>query len=260
GGAVDDRQGRTLVGRARQALRDLVEVALAVVTIADEGELRLRGAADVLLERAAVDEDATWLLLPELREEARDRVEPPVVLAAPRAWDEAQQTHRVRMPRLAQDLGDIAVLDELAGVEHADAVAHLADDAEVVADQERGGVVLLLEVRDEVQHLGLDRRVEARRRLVQDQQLGIGGERHGDHDALLHAAGELVRIPAQDGLGVGDLDLSERTDRAFARLVAARSAQREDLTELASHSQRRVERGAGVLVDHRDLVAAQLTQ
>ena len=49
---------------------------------------------------------------------------------------------------------------------------------------------------DEIEHLGLDGGVEAGRGLVEDQQGRIGRERHRDHDALLHAAGELVRVAA----------------------------------------------------------------
>ena len=63
---------------------------------------------------------------------------------------------------------------------------------------------------DEVEHLGLDGRVEARRRLVEDEQRGIGRERHRDHDALLHAARELVRVAGHHGAGVGDLHPLER--------------------------------------------------
>ena len=48
---------------------------------------------------------------------------------------------------------------------------------------------------DQVEHLGLDRRVEAGRRLVQHQQVGVGGERHREHHPLLLAAGQLVRVP-----------------------------------------------------------------
>ena len=50
------------------------------------------------------------------------------------------------------------------------------------------------EVCDEVEHLGLDGGVEARRRLVEDQKSGIGGERHRDDHPLLHAPRELVRV------------------------------------------------------------------
>ena len=47
---------------------------------------------------------------------------------------------------------------------------------------------------DELEDLRLDRDVERGRRLVGDQQLRLAGQRHGDHHALAHAAGEAVRI------------------------------------------------------------------
>src|SRR5436853_244012 len=57
---------------------------------------------------------------------------------------------------------------------------------------------------DEVKHLGLDRCVERGRRLVQDQQRRLGGQRHGDHRALEHPTGELVGVAAHHAGGVGD--------------------------------------------------------
>ena len=65
--------------------------------------------------------------------------------------------------------------------------------AEVVADEQHRRVELGLQARDQVEHLRLDGRVEPGRRLVEDQQRRVLGERHRDHDALLHAARELVR-------------------------------------------------------------------
>jgi hypothetical protein len=45
-----------------------------------------------------------------------------------------------------------------------------------------------LQVAQEVEDLGLDGHVERRGRLVGDEELRIAGQRHGDHDALAHAA------------------------------------------------------------------------
>jgi hypothetical protein len=69
------------------------------------------------------------------------------------------------------------------------------DDGEVVGDEEVGQPELVLQVLEEVDHLGLDRHVESRHRLVADDELG--SQRHGpcDADALALTAGELVRIP-----------------------------------------------------------------
>ena len=161
----------------------------------------------------------------EARQEARDRVEPAVVLADAAARDAAQEADRVRVARILEHRLDRAFLDEPAGVEHADAVAHLRDHAEVVADEEHGRVELGLELRDEVEHLGLDRRVEAGGGLVEDQQRRVLGERHRDHDALLHAAGELMRVAAHDARGIGDLHLRRaRRGRAPSLPCAARRA------------------------------------
>src|SRR3712207_7792710 len=48
------------------------------------------------------------------------------------------------------------------------------------------------ELAQQVEDLRLDRHVEGGGRLVGDQDLGLAGDRHRDHHALAHAAGELV--------------------------------------------------------------------
>ena len=63
--------------------------------------------------------------------------------------------------------------------------------------------------------------VESRGRLVGDQHLRIAGERDGDHDALAHPAGELVRILAKALLGVGHAHRLQRRDRRRLRRGAA---------------------------------------
>ena len=51
---------------------------------------------------------------------------------------------------------------------------------------------LLLQLEQLVLHVAADQRVERAERLVHQQQVGVGGERAGQADALLHAAGQLV--------------------------------------------------------------------
>ncbi|MEJ1976994.1 MAG: hypothetical protein WDN49_13665 [Acetobacteraceae bacterium] len=46
---------------------------------------------------------------------------------------------------------------------------------------------------DHGEDLDLRHDVESGRRLVQDQQFRLAGQRHGDHGALELAAGDLVR-------------------------------------------------------------------
>src|SRR5256714_13019408 len=98
---------------------------------------RLLRVADLLREPATGGEDtADGRLLRKVRKEAGNRVEPPVVLAHAAARDAAQQPDRVRMARVVQHLPDAAFLDEPAGIEDPDAIAHLGDHAEGVADEE----------------------------------------------------------------------------------------------------------------------------
>ena len=57
------------------------------------------------------------------------------------------------------------------------------------------------------------------RRLVEDQQRRLGGQRHRDHDALQHPARELVRVAVHHPGRVGDPDLLEHLARAVQRLA-----------------------------------------
>ena len=61
---------------------------------------------------------------------------------------------------------------------------------------------------------------------------GIGGQRHRDHDALLHPARELMRIAIEDAHRVGDLDAVEGGQRVLLRLVLALAEDRERLDHL----------------------------
>ena len=60
-----------------------------------------------------------------------------------------------------------------------------------------------LEPVDQLEDLRLHGHVERGRRLVGDQQLRLVDQRHRDHRALAHAAGELVRVGADAAFGCG---------------------------------------------------------
>ena len=118
--------------------------------------------------------------------------------------------------------------------------------------------VLSLQLAHQVEDLRLDRHVERGGRLVGDQQLRVAGQRHRDHHALPHAAGQLVRILRDAPLRLGDADQAQHLDRARVAPPRASSPlmQRQRLGDLPADGQHRVERGHRLLEDHRDLVAA----
>ena len=76
-------------------------------------------------------------------------------------------------------------------------------------------------VAHEVEDGRLDRDVEAGGRLVHDQERGLGDQGHRDDDALLLAAGELVRIAVEHRLRIGQLHLGEHPRARGARASAA---------------------------------------
>ena len=205
------RQGLRLVvmEAARQALAALVAQII---------ERRQFGAAAVVGQRAAVGEGTALDVGADAGQEARNGVEPALVLALAAARQAAQQRNRIGMARIVEHDVRRPFLDQHAGIEHADPVAHVGDDGEVVADEQDRGRQFLPQLRDQVEHLGFDRRIEAGGRLVEDQHRGIVGQRHGDRHALLHAAGELVRIALHDAWRIGDAHPVQHGDGAIGRL------------------------------------------
>ena len=153
----------------------------------------------------------------------------------------------------------VGVLDDPPRVHDADVVGHLGHHAEVMRDHHDRGVELALKALDELEDLRLHRDVERGGGLVCDQQLGIVDERHRDHDALAHAARELVRIGVHAPTRLGEAHEPEHLDRAIARLRLGQVAVGlHGLHELVADLVERVQRRQRVLEDHRDLVPAQL--
>jgi hypothetical protein len=104
------------------------------------------------------------------------------------------QSPGIGMARIGEHLLGRPLLHNLAGIHHDHALAHIRDHAERVADENDRRTEIAVELHDQVENLRLDGDVERGGRLVGDQQRGLVGEPHGEHDALAHAAGKLVRI------------------------------------------------------------------
>ena len=106
----------------------------------------------------------------------------------------------VRMQRVVVQQRRLADLDDLARVHHRGPVADRGGQLQVVGDEQHRQAELAAQVVQDRHHLGLGGDVERGRRLVGEQQLRLGQQRGGDHDALQHAAGQLVRVLAQPPL------------------------------------------------------------
>ena len=117
--------------------------------------------------------------------------------------------------------------------------------------------MLALQVVHQLQNLCLNGHVQRRGRLVRDQQLGPARQRHGDHDALAHAAGQLMRILLHDGLRVGNLHVAKHLNGLNGGLAPVHSLMdHERLGNLALDREHRVQTGHGLLEDNGNLVSA----
>src|SRR5437660_1614189 len=86
-----------------------------------------------------------------------------------------------------------ALLDDLPAVQENDVVGDLEHGLDVVADHHRRGLVLALDLLDEVAEECRADRVQARVRLIEEQDLGLHDQGAGKAGALAHAARELAR-------------------------------------------------------------------
>ncbi len=236
------------------------EVAGDQVAVTDVQQLRplgLAGAAVQVRVVAARVERASRRHVDQARRRALDRDQPLAALPVdPR--HRAEQTPGVRVLRPVEDVLRGAVLDRAAGVHHLDVVGQLGDHAEVVGDDDDGGVELTLQVPDQVQDLRLHGHVEGGGRLVRDQQVGVAGQRHRDHRALPHTAGELVRVGVHPLVRLRDADPVEHLDRVLARdLLAHLVVHPVGLDDLVPDGVERVHRRQRVLEDHRHPLAAE---
>ena len=126
------------------------------------------------------------------------------------------QHFRVGMLGRAQHLPRLARLDDPPGLHHRDPIGDLGDHAEIMGDEQHAGAALALQVLDQPQDLRLGGDVEGRRRLVGDQQRGLQHQRHGDHDPLALAAGELMRIGVDQGRGLRQAHIAHDAEDALA--------------------------------------------
>jgi ABC-type dipeptide/oligopeptide/nickel transport system ATPase component len=142
-----------------------------------------------------------------------------------------------------------AGLHHLAVAHDDDPVAHGADHPQIVADEEIGEAVLLLQVAQQIDDLRLHRHVEGRGRLVQHDQLRFQDQGAGDGDALPLPAGKFMWI-AVPCLGI-EADLFQRRDdrRVAGVFVLGEIVDLEPFGDDLAHRQTRRQRAIGVLED-----------
>ncbi len=100
------------------------------------------------------------------------------------------------MRRPFEDFAPVACLHNAAEIHDGDPVAHVLDNAEVVADHNVGEAESFLQFQQQIDDLGTDRDIQRRYRFVTDDNPGIEDQRASDADALTLAAREFMRVTA----------------------------------------------------------------
>src|SRR5947208_15797968 len=92
------------------------------------------------------------------------------------------QRFRIRVPRLPQDLARRPFLDDAAKIHDGQPIAHMFDDGEIMRDKNISEVEARLEFDQQVEDLRLDRHIERRNRLIENEQLRLEsyGARYAD--------------------------------------------------------------------------------
>jgi hypothetical protein len=167
----------------------------------------------------------------------------------------------VGVERPVEEVEDGGVLDGASGVHDADGVGVLGDEVEGMCDEQDGEVALLLEFFEELEDLRLHGDVEGGGGLVGEEELGLAGECDGDHDALAHAAGELVRVVVEACARVVDSDAGEGLERDVSCVAVGGVLVEEDgFDDLFADGVDGVEAGHGLLEDHGGDAAADSSE
>ena len=221
-------------------------------------QLRHPLAANLHAAITAVGEVASRGHLERIGDHAFDHVETlAVVIFQPR--NGLQKAKRIRMHRIVEQRAHLSLFDHLAAIHDDDAIGGFRHDAQIVRDEQHGHAGVVAQAAQKVENLRLDGHIERRGGLVGNEKLGVARKRHGDHDALAHAARHLVRIVAHAGLRARDADLAQKVDRARERFLLGNLLVRANgLDDLVADAVHGVERRHGLLEDHGHVVAAHL--
>ena len=163
------------------------------------------------------------------------------------------------MAALVEDFLSSTELNGAAGVHNHDLIGHIGDNTQVMGNHDDGVAVLLLHLLHELDNLSLDGNVQGSRGLVGNQNIGIAGKGHGNHDSLTHTARELVRILIDALLGLGDTHEVQKLGGTLERLLlGVATVQTKTLAHLLADLIDRIQGGHRILEDHRDIVAANV--
>ena len=218
---------------------------------ADRTKRRFGVQAVVDHQRAARGERASGRQRHQGRRRTRDGHQPRAARGV-QPGNRSQKPRGVGHPAVGIELLDGGGLHRAAGVHHQGPIGELGHHAQIVGDDQHGGVGDVARGLENVEDLRLHGDIERGRRLVADDQVRIVRDRHGDHHALAFAAGEFVGECARPLQRLRDADQFQKLHRALAGsgLADVAVVDADGLGDLVTHGVDRRQRRHGVL-EHR---------
>lgn len=165
---------------------------------------RTKGGNGTIAFGAAVSTAGSERAARRKRAELRDRAWDGNELSTNDGWRSRKKALRIGMLRREQNVLRAALFNDAPSVHDGDAIGDLGNDTEVVSDKQEREFHFAAQSLEQFEDLFLNGDIESGGGLVGNEQLGIGGEGHGNHDALAKTPGELMRkLPGAD-IGLGD--------------------------------------------------------
>ena len=124
-------------------------------------------------------------------------------------------------------------------------------------DEDRGEAEPAAQLPEQVDDRALRQDVERGRRLVQDHDLRIEQQRHGDQDALPHPPGQLVRVRAQHAIRVQVNEVEQLPGAVVHPVRVAHPVRAAGVKELFPDRDHRIEGRERGLEDHRAIAPAE---
>ena len=160
------------------------------------------------------------------------------------------------MTWLAIDVPGVALLDDSAGVHDVDPVCVTGHHSKIVRNEDQRHPEAPGQGLHQLEDLSLDGDVERGGRLIGNDQCRFTAQRHGNHDALPHAAAEVMRILLEAVPGLGNSYHLQVVGRLFGRFGAADGkVLHHGFGQLQANAEDGIERGHGFLKHHRDLAS-----
>ncbi len=159
----------------------------------------------------------------------------------------ADEPRREGAAGCVEQLDGGASLRDPARLDDSDVVRERHDVEQVVGDEQDAGRAAVQQVSQDVPHVGGDLDVEGGQGFVEQEQVGLDGERAGEGDALRLAAGQLGAAASGQ---VGDVEALEPLVCAHPRLAPRDPLGAQPEGHVAAHVQ--VGKGEGVLAEQGD--------